>query len=184
MLRVLRRLRVGIEAVLVVVVGLGCSQVSGFVGHYLRTLEGRMAEARLEVSGIIARAGEAGMPAYAYLNQYVTASNPAFVHEGEAMQARIDRAGRLIDSYLALRNATVLSLPVIFAFHLDPALAAEVWRGYEPVLPLDATSLLHGVLGMAAMAALLFLGHALANLIGRLWSRRGPATPVAAVSRR
>ncbi len=175
----LRKLSSLAEIALIVAAGLGCSQLSAFMQHYVQTLSGRLAEARLEVAGIIDRAGQAGLPVYAYVNEFVTAENPVYVREGRALQARIDRAGRLIDSHAALRNAGMVTRPVVFLTHLDSAIAGDVWRHFEPRIPVDGASLLYSGVGMLLALILYQLGKIVVILIARRVRRRGAEVPSA-----
>lgn len=128
------------------------SQFSLYLQHYVQNLAGRLAEARAGVEGIIERSRAAGMPVYAYLEEFASAVNPVFRREGEALQEQIDRAGALSAAYHDLARAGLLERPLAFLAHVDREIAADAWRHFEPALPVDAASLAY-----AAMALLLVL---------------------------
>ncbi len=129
--------------------GLATSQLAAFMQQYTQNLAGRLAEARREVDGIIDRATRANMPVYAYLNAFVTASNPVFRREGQALRARIDRAGWLADSYNALETADLLEKPFVFVWYLDEDVAASTWHHFQPGIQLDRASLIYAGMGVA-----------------------------------
>ena len=152
---------------LAVVGGAGAaSQFSGFVQHYVQNLAGRVAESRVDVDAIVSRAQDADMPVYAYLHAFHSASNPVFQREGQALQAKIERAGDLTQAYDRLQAAGVLELPVVFLDHLDMAVAADTWRHFHPNFPIDVASLIYAAMGavLALLAYWLVRGG-----LGLLW---------------
>lgn len=169
----LRRLNRLAEAGVALAGGLVCSQLSTFMHHYIQNLSGRLDEAQRDVQGIVARAFQADLPVYAYLREFRLASNPIFVREGEALQAKIDRAAELADAHHALLRAGPLEKPFVFLTHLDPAIAADTWRHFEPAVPLDTVSLTYA--GMAMLLSL--LGWELGARSLRLVRRRGRRSP-------
>lgn len=126
---------------------LGCSQLSTFMQHYQQNVAGRLAEARLDVTAIAERAGEAGLPIYAYLDEFRRASNPIFVREGIWLKSKIDRAAWLESHLDALRNAGTIRRPYTFAVEMDRTIAAETWENFEPAVPLDQVSLIYAAIG-------------------------------------
>jgi len=145
----LRRINMLVLVLAMAAAGLAASQLTAFMQQYTQNLAGRLAEARREVDGIIDRAARADMPVYAYLNEFVTASNPVFRREGHALRARIDRAGWLADSYNALETAGLFKKPFVFVWYLDDDIAADVWRHFSPGIQLDRASLIYAGMGMA-----------------------------------
>ena len=146
---ILRRIDRMLE-LLVLVGGAGvASQFSGFIQHYVQNLAGRVAESRVDVDAIVDRARDADMPVYAYLHAFHSASNPIFQREGEALQAKIDRAGDLTQAYDRLQAAGLLELPVVFVSRLDMTVAADTWRHFQPSFPLDTDSVVYTVMGAA-----------------------------------
>ena len=126
---------------------LGSSQLSAFMQHYQQNLAGRLAEARLDVVAIAERAGEAGLPIYAYLDEFRRAANPIFVREGIWLKSKIDRAAWLEAHLGALRNAGPIERPYAFVTRMDQQIAAETWVNFEPSVPLDRVSLVYSAIG-------------------------------------
>jgi hypothetical protein len=126
---------------------LGSSQISAFMQHYQQNLAGRLAEARQDVIAISERASEAGLPIYAYLDEFRRAANPIFVREGIWLKSKIDRAAWLEAHLGALRNAGPVARPYTFVTQADPTIAAETWINFEPAVPLDRVSLIYSAIG-------------------------------------
>ena len=126
---------------------LGSSQLSAFMQHYQQNLAGRLAEARMDVAAIAERAGEAGLPIYAYLDEFRRASNPIFVREGIWLKSKIDRAAWLESHLDAMRNAGPMERPYTFATRMDRDIAAETWDHFAPAVPLDKVSLIYAAIG-------------------------------------
>ena len=164
----------------VVAAGLVGSQLSEFIQQYTQNLAGRRAEAQYEVQGLVARATEAAVPLGAYMSEFTASANPVFVREGEAMQARVDRATALDEAYHEIGHAGLLARPFVFAAHVNADVAADVWRHYRPALPLDSVSVLYcGMLMAVAALAYRVLGLLLAAPLRRALSRRARRnTPV------
>lgn len=154
MLQSLLRKAGGVVALAMMAAGaLGSSQLSTFMQHYQQNLAGRLAEARMDVAAIAERAGEAGLPIYAYLDEFRRASNPIFVREGIWLKSKIDRAAWLEGHLENLRSAGPISRPYLFATQMDPEIASETWRHFEPAVPLDGISLTYA--GVGAVLGLL-----------------------------
>lgn len=126
---------------------LGSSQISAFMQHYQQNLAGRLAEARQDVTAIAERAGEAGMPIYAYLDEFRRAANPIFVREGIWLKSKINRAAWLEAHLGALSNAGPFERPYAFVTQMDRTIAAETWTNFEPAVPLDRVSLIYSAIG-------------------------------------
>lgn len=126
---------------------LGTSQLSAFMQHYQQNLAGRLAEARLDVIAIAERAGEAGLPIYAYLDEFRRATNPIFVREGVWLKSKIDRAAWLESHLESLRGAGPVERPYAFATRMDKQIVAETWVNFEPAVPLDQVSLAYAAVG-------------------------------------
>ena len=138
-----------------VIAALFCSQMSEFIQQYTQNLAGRLAEARREVDGIIVRADAADMPVYAYLHEFNSASNPVFRQQGVALRATIDRASDLEQAYTNIAHAGMIDRPFVFAMHFHGDIAADVFRHFQPAVPLDAASLLYAAMG-GVLGLLLF----------------------------
>ena len=148
MLRPLLRKLGGLVALAMVLTGaLSSSQLSAFMQHYQQNLAGRLAEAQLDVAAIAERAAEAGLPIYAYLDEFRRASNPIFVREGIWLKEKIDRAAWLESHLDTLKNAGPVSRPYTFATQMDRTIAAETWENFEPAVPLDKLSLIYAAVG-------------------------------------
>ena len=126
---------------------LGCSQLSEFMQQYRQNLAGRLAEAQRDVTAIAARAREAEMPIYAYLQEFRQATNPVFVREGQALQAKIDRATELAEGLSALEFAGPLTRPFRFVEHLNGEIVADTWQYFQPAVPVDLASLIYATTG-------------------------------------
>ncbi len=144
------------------------SQFSSFVQHYTQNLAGRVAESRVDVDAIVDRARDADMPVYAYLHAFHTASNPIFQREGEALQAKIERAGDLTQAYDRLQVAGLFELPVVFVSHLDMTVAADTWHHFQPSFPLDTASLVYTGMGAALALIAYWLVRGGLGLLSRL----------------
>ena len=162
---------------LVLIAGAGvASQFSGFVQHYVQNLAGRVAESRVDVDAIVNRARDADMPVYAYLHAFHTASNPVFQREGQALQAKIERAGDLTQAYDRLQAAGLFELPVVFLAHLDMTVAADTWRHFRPNVPVDMASLVYTVMGaVIALLAYWLMRGGLGLLLRLVMPRRSAA---------
>ena len=154
MLQLLLRKIGGLVALALVLTGaLSSSQLSAFMQHYQQNLAGRLAEAQLDVAAIAERAAEAGLPIYAYLDEFRRASNPIFVREGVWLKEKIDRAAWLESHLDTLSNAGPVSRPYAFATQMDRTIASETWEHFEPAVPLDGVSLIYA--GIGALLGLL-----------------------------
>ena len=171
----LRRLDALAQALVMVAAGLGLSQLSAFMQQYMQNLAGRLAEARADLAGLLARAAEAGLPVEAYIDTFLTATNPLFVREGEALRAKIAHVQDLTATYDALQAAGLWDRPVVFATRLDPAIAADVWAHFQPAVPIDTASLIYAGLGLVAA---MFLYELLRALLVAPFRRPGRAAPV------
>ncbi|NNG04677.1 MAG: DUF2937 family protein [Inquilinus sp.] len=177
LLQYLLRKGAGLVAIGMIAAGaLGTSQLSTFMQHYQQNLAGRLAEARRDMAGIAERAGEAGLPIYAYLDEFRRATNPIFVREGVWLQAKINRATTLETNLQALRGADTVTRPYVFVSRFDREIAEETWIDFKPAVPLDATSLIYAAIG-GVLGLLAYLPIAgLAGIPGRLAERRSSAT--------
>lgn len=155
---------------------LGSSQLSAFMQHYQQNLAGRLAEARLDVTAIAERAGEAGLPIYAYLEEFRRASNPIFVREGIWLKEKIDRASWLEAHLDALRNAGPIERPYAFLSRMDEGIAAETWVNFEPSVPLDQVSLVYSAIGGLIGLLLYFPSSAAIKVPARIINKRRSAT--------
>jgi hypothetical protein len=154
---------------------LGSSQLSAFMQHYQQNLAGRLAEARLDVVAIAERAGEAGLPIYAYLDEFRRAANPIFVREGIWLKTKIDRAAWLEAHLDTLRNAGPVERPYAFVTRMDQQIAAETWIHFEPAVPLDTVSLVYSAIGGLMGLLLYFPASAAVMAPSRIIKKRRSA---------
>ena len=151
---------------------LSSSQLSAFMQHYQQNLAGRLAEARLDVAAIAERAAEAGLPIYAYLDEFRRASNPIFVREGQWLKEKIDRAAWLESHLDALRNAGPVRRPYAFATEMDRTIAAETWENFEPAVPLDQLSLIYAAIGALIGLLIYYPSAAAVTVPARILQKR------------
>jgi len=140
---------------LVIVLGaaLAGTQLAAFMDAYEQNLSGRVDEAEREVEAIIERARQADMPLWAYLEEFQNASNPVFVREGGALQARISRAAFLADDLRALDEADVVLKPFVFLGRIDARIAWDTWERFTPAVPMSAVGLIYT--GIALLVGLI-----------------------------
>ncbi len=176
MLQLLLRKIGGLVALILVLAGaLSSSQLSAFMQHYQQNLAGRLAEARLDVAAIAERAAEAGLPIYAYLDEFRRASNPIFVREGVWLKQKLDRAAWLEARLDALRSAGPASRPYAFATQMDRTIASETWENFEPAVPLDGVSLIYAAVGAVIGLLVYFPTAAAVSLPARIIQKRRTA---------
>lgn len=176
MLHYLLRKAGSLIALAMVAVGaLASSQLSAYMQHYQQNVAGRLAEARLDVAAIAERAGEAGLPIYAYLEEFQRASNPIFVREGIWLKSKIARAAWLESHLDAMRNAGPIKRPYTFATRMDRTIAAETWQHFEPAVPLDAISLIYAAAGALIGLFVYLPGAAAVKLPARIVAKRRSA---------
>ena len=173
MLQFLLRKLGGLVALVMVLAGaLTRSQLSAFMQHYQQNLAGRLAEARLDVAAIAERAAEAGLPIYAYLDEFRRATNPIFVREGIWLKEKLNRAAWLESHLDTLRNAGPVSRPYAFATQMDRTIAAETWEHFEPAVPLDGLSLIYAAIGGVIGLLLYYPSAAAASLPAKAIRKR------------
>ena len=154
---------------------LGSSQLTAFMQHYQQNLAGRLAEARLDVTAIAERAGEAGLPIYAYLEEFRRAANPIFVREGIWLKSKIERAAWLESHLDAMRNASPVERPYTFATRMDRTIAAETWENFQPAVPLDPVSLAYAAVGALIGLLIYYPTAAVAKTPARIIEKRRSA---------
>ncbi|MGP1394561.1 MAG: DUF2937 family protein [Inquilinaceae bacterium] len=152
------------------------SQLSAYADDYVQNLSGRLAEARRDVAGIVARADDAGVSVYAYLQAFREADNPIFVAEGRAVQAKIDRAAALARAHNTLIRAGGLERPLVLAGVFDGEIGQDTWTHFRPSLAIDKAGIAYAGAGLV----LAVLAHAvLETVLLGAWRRmrRRPQSP-------
>ncbi|WP_299438376.1 DUF2937 family protein [uncultured Rhodospira sp.] len=112
--------------------GGAASQWRAYLQQYLQRLGGHADEARLSLEGTKAHVAE--------IVDVVDPAQKAVLSEmlrtGEA------RVSELTEALRAIAEAGPVLQPVAFLRHMDPAIARATLDGFQPALPLDATSLI------------------------------------------
>lgn len=123
----LRQIDSLIGVAIAAIAGLAASQLLAFIQQYQQRLGGHLAEARLNLQRAL-ESGAAG--------------------RREVAQVAADRVAELEAADRAIRDAGVFSKPIAFLQHLDGSIAGGAFEAFQPALPLDATSLAYGGVGI------------------------------------
>ena len=113
------------------VAGILTSQFLAFIQQYRQRLGGHLAEAQL-----------------AARQTRDAQSNLLDPAQADLLQAMQDRVTALADAAGAIASAGPLALPRVFLFNFDADIVFGTLHDFRPALPLDATSLLYGVIGI------------------------------------
>jgi len=131
------------------------AQFPAFYQQYLQRLGGRLDQAMLAVGRLEEAAGDQALTLAAYVDRFLTSSDPVFRREGQNLLATLEEARGLQEAHAALAGAGTLERPAALARHFDPDLALSTLESYVPALPIDAEGLIYAAVGMLAGLLLL-----------------------------
>lgn len=122
-----------IGTVIAALVGLGTSQLLTFIQQYRQRLGGHLAEA------------ERNLRAIATDETFSTLDAASRARLNEAAAARVED---LRVAYEALGQASAFGRPVAFFQTVDRDIAIGTLMSFQPALPLDASSIVYGLIGI------------------------------------
>ncbi len=133
------------------------SQFPEFYQQYTQRLGGHLDQARLRLAEISVDAQTMGLSVEAYIQTFLD-SDPHRL-EGQRMQESFVTVDRLAQAEQALKSATILEQPGVFAAHFDPTLAQAVGEAFKPALPLTMAGIIYALTGGAIALLLWQLGR-------------------------
>ncbi len=141
---------------LAAIVGAGSlAQFPAFFQQYLQRLGGMLDQARLDVARLLKDAQSQGLSLDAYLEELRATGSSAAAGTADRELARVDTVNDLESAYNALTLSGPLERPLNFARHLDPKVAEETLKAFEPAVPVTVEAMIYAGCGM--LVALLLL---------------------------
>ncbi|MEQ8441048.1 MAG: DUF2937 family protein [Alphaproteobacteria bacterium] len=137
----------GLHILFALVCAVLLSQAPAFYQQYLQRLGGALDEATAQVEDLDRRAMDAGMERYQYIRHFQSNDDQVIRAEGDAMVDLVARQVRLEDWLARLEQAPWYMILIELAFHLDPKIAENTARSFEPSLPLSISGGSHAFLG-------------------------------------
>ena len=123
------------------------SQAPSFYQQYLQRLGGAVDELTIQVEALDGRASEAGMARYEYIRHFQANEDTIIQGEGDGMVALVSRQVMLKDWLVRLEQVPWYMILIELAFHLDPEIAENTAKSFEPSIPLSISGAAHTFLG-------------------------------------
>ena len=138
----------------------GFAQFPAFYQQYLQRLGGRRDQARLDIAQILQDAQNLGQTLQAHLRELMSSGTSEARQAAERELDRVDNAEQLETAYNALVEAGPLQRPMAFVEYLDPTIAMETAKIFQPAVPVTTEAVVYAGLGMMIALALLAGGEA------------------------
>jgi len=134
------------------------SQLPEFMQQYLQRLEGHLDEARLQLDRFRETAAQSGKT----LDQLVAGAaqnpDPSMDRLGGLVRSAVARVDELAAADSAIRHASLLGKPFVFAAHIDLGIARATWAIFKPAVPTTAEGLMYAGAGTVLVLAAYHLG--------------------------
>lgn len=123
-------------------------QLPLFIHQYLLLLAGHREESKLQFDNLQNQALASGKTLPAYIQKFLSVSDPDYVQMGQWMldlQARTDALNR---AYTALQEASLWTKPFIFFAHVDRQIFSETVAHFTPGVPTSIEGVVYAGIGL------------------------------------
>jgi len=141
-----------------------------FIQQYRQRLEGRLDEARLQLSQFQRAATDSGLTLDQLMARAGGNSDPAMGRLGAVARESAARVAHLTAAVNSLRDASPFTRPFALLRHIDPSIAHATWSIYRPALPTTLDGLAYATVGVVVLLA--FYHGAVRYPIQCAWRRR------------
>jgi len=124
------------------------SQIPEFIQQYIQRLGGHVDEAQHQVELIKEAAQSSGHTLRAYIEIFITHTDPSIVHQGQLIQRTIERARELTETLQAMRDASVFAKPFAFLAKIKYPIARATLEDFQPAVPITLESLVYAFIGL------------------------------------
>lgn len=137
-----------IDRIFVVLGALVFMQMPLFMHQYQQQLIGHVAELQWQVNWMHKSAMESGKSLDGYITKFAHSADKDIAHQGEMMQIVVKRWHHLSGGLLALQNATVLTRPIVFVYHINYDIMKSTLQTFAVGMPLTLEGVIYALFGM------------------------------------
>ena len=134
------------------------SQVPEFIQQYLQRLGGHLDEAQRQLARLREAAEASGLTVEQLAARTEADPDAAIGRLGAVLREAISRVQHLGEAEAALRHASILEKPFVFARYADAGIVHATARVFRPAIPTTLEGAVYALAGMAVVLAIYHLG--------------------------
>ncbi|MCB1212705.1 MAG: DUF2937 family protein [Chlamydiia bacterium] len=164
-------IRTWLDRVACVIGAVTFAQLPEFFKQYQIALSARLDEVKFQVTQVETAASETGKTLTAYIDKFLTSSDPDFSRQGLILQQLHQRLVELSEGLQAIQSATPLTRPLVILSQFQSEVAGRVLEQFHWGFPLSFEGISYAMIGLIVGYALFYTLMGLLRGIGRSFSR-------------
>lgn len=132
------------------------AQAPLFMQQYMQQVTGRGEELYQQVKAMKEAARFSGKSLDQLISKFLSSSDIDFVHQGELMQALVQRWQTLESALQSWQSSNFLEKPFVFLRHLDREVFSSTFKSFTMGLPLNLEGAVYAMIGTVAGFLLFF----------------------------